>query len=131
MGDFVCFVAGVAVGVTGMIVKERFLGSESAQDMVTKQRELDKALSENEKFRNRNKEMERQIEDLLSENRKLNRKFKESDETNDDFEDELDKLKGEIKKLRMQNEELNQKTLDYKDAYEVQTIELENIKNRI
>lgn len=74
------FILGTAVGVGGMIVKDKYLGNTSEQQLNSKQKELDSLYAENEKFRKRNKEMERQIEDLLSENQKLKRSFKDNDD---------------------------------------------------
>jgi len=125
------FVVGTAVGIAGMIVKEKLLDNNKEQKTDAKQNELDTLYQENEKFRKRNKEMERQIEDLLAENQKLHRQYKDKDDDQDDLEDELQKAKGEVKKLRTQNDELYQKIEEYKTACGAYEIEIAALKNKL
>ena len=73
------FIAGVAVGVGGMIAKDKYLGNENSAKQQAQQREIDNLCNENEKFRKRNKDLERQVEDLLAENNKLRKQYKAKD----------------------------------------------------
>ena len=87
-------VGGVAIGVIGMIAKDKLIGNGKEQKLEAMQRELNTVYQENEKFRRRNKEMERQIEDLLAENQKVRKQFKDKDDDQDDLADELQKAKN-------------------------------------
>ena len=119
--DFAGFIVGAAIGVGGMVVKEKLFDSKANASTQSAKKEADFLSDENEKLRNRIKEAERQIEDLMAENQKLHRQYKEKDEDHDDLEDELDKVKSDVKKLRLQNEELLRKINEYKlacDNYE-------------
>lgn len=119
--DFAGIVVGAAIGVGGMLIKDKLVGSKSGQTIQAVQNEANLLSDENEKLRKRLKEAERQIEDLIAENQKLHRQYKDKTDEQDDLEDELDKAKSEIKQLRLQNEELLQKVNEYKlacDSYE-------------
>ena len=124
------FIAGVAVGVGGMIAKDKYLGNENFAKQQAQQREIDYLCNENEKFRKRNKELERQVEDLLAENNKLRKQYKAKDDIGDDLEDELSNAKTEVKKLRMQNDDLYRKLQDYKEALEAKEVEISVLKNK-
>lgn len=125
------FILGTAVGVGGMIVKDKYLGNTSEQQLNSKQKELDSLYAENEKFRKRNKEMERQIEDLLSENQKLKRSFKDNDDLMDDLKDSLSRSQKEVNKLRLQNDELCRNIQEYKEACEHYKMEIDNLKSKL
>ena len=125
------FIAGVAVGVGGMIAKDKFLGNDGSEKQKAQQREIDSLCSENEKFRKRNKELERQNEDLLAENKKLRKQFKEKDDMGDDLEDELEGAKSEVKKLRLQNDDLYRKLHEYKEALDAKEAEISMLKDKL
>ena len=125
------FILGTAVGVGGMIVKDKYLGNTSEQQLNSKQKELDSLYAENDKFRKRNKEMERQIEDLLSENQKLKRSFKDNDDLMDDLKDSLSRSQKEVNKLRLQNDELCRNIQEYKEACEHYKMEIDNLKSKL
>lgn len=125
------FIAGVAVGVGGMIAKDKYLGNESSAKQQTQQREIDNLCNENEKFRKRNKELERHVEDLLAENAKLRKQAKAKDDMGDDLEDELSAAKSEVKKLRLQNDDLCRKLQDYKEALDAKEIEISMLKDKL
>lgn len=125
------FILGTAVGVGGMIVKDKYLGNTSEQQLNSKQKELDSLYAGNEKFRKRNKEMERQIEDLLSENQKLKRSFKDNDDLMDDLKDSLSRSQKEVNKLRLQNDELCRNIQEYKEACEHYKMEIDNLKSKL
>ncbi|MDD6914411.1 MAG: hypothetical protein PUJ18_13695 [Phocaeicola plebeius] len=131
MNDMIEFILGTAVGVGGMIVKDKYLGNTSEQQLNSKQKELDSLYAENEKFRKRNKEMERQIEDLLSENQKLKRSFKDNDDLMDDLKDSLSRSQKEVNKLRLQNDELCRNIQEYKEACEHYKMEIDNLKSKL
>lgn len=125
------FIAGVAVGVGGMIAKDKYLGNESSAKQQTQQREIDNLCNENEKYRKRNKELERQVEDLLAENEKLRKQAKAKDDMGDDLEDELSNTKSEVKKLRLQNDDLYRKLQDYKEALDAKEVEISMLKDKL
>ena len=125
------FIAGAAVGVIGMVVKDKYAGNASTQEKNAKQREFDEIYAENEKFRKRNKEMERQIEDLLSDNQKMRRQLKEKEGNQDDLDDDLQSAKREIAKLKSQNDELCGKIQEYKDACYGYKLEIERLKEKL
>ena len=125
------FIAGVAVGVGGMIVKDKFLGNENSAKQQAQQREIDNLCNENEKYRKRNKELERQVEDLLAENTKLRKQAKAKDDIGDDLEDELEEAKSEVKKLRLQNDDLYRKLHDYKEALDAKEAEISMLKDKL
>ena len=125
------FIAGVAVGVGGMIAKDKFLGNENSAKQQAQQREIDKLCNENEKYRKRNKELERQVEDLLAENTKLRKQAKAKDDIGDDLEDELEEAKSEVKKLRLQNDDLYRKLHDYKEALDAKEAEISMLKDKL
>lgn len=131
MNDMIEFILGTAVGVGGMIVKDKYLGNTSEQQLNSKQKELDSLYAENEKFRKRNKEMERQIEELLSENQKLKRSFKDNDDLMDDLKDSLSRSQKEVNKLRLQNDELCRNIQEYKEACEHYKMEIDNLKSKL
>lgn len=131
MNDMIEFILGTAVGVGGMIVKDKYLGNTSEQQLNSKQKELDSLYAENDKFRKRNKEMERQIEDLLSENQKLKRSFKDNDDLMDDLKDSLSRSQKEVNKLRLQNDELCRNIQEYKEACEHYKMEIDNLKSKL
>lgn len=131
MNDMIEFILGTAVGVGGMIVKDKYLVNTSGRQLNSKQKELDSLYAENEKFRKRNKEMERQIEDLLSENQKLKRSFKDNDDSIDDLKDSLSRSQREVNKLRLQNDELCRNIQEYKEACEHYKMEIENLKSKL
>ena len=86
---------GIVIGgVAGIYAKDKLFGTNTQSN--NNQQELNILYKENEKFRNRNKELERQTEDLLSELNKVRKQAKASDDDYDDLEDELDKLKKEL-----------------------------------
>ena len=118
------FIAGVAVGVGGMIAKDKYLGNENSAKQQAQQREIDNLCNENEKIRKRNKDLERQVEDLLAENNKLRKQYKAKDDIGDDLEDELSTAKADVKKLRLQNDDLYRKLQDYKEALDAKEIEI-------
>lgn len=125
--DFAGIIVGAAIGVGGMIAKEKIFEQNPNAGTQNTKKEADLLSDENEKLRKRIKEAERQIEDLMAENQKLHRQYKEKDDDHDDLEDELDNAKAEIKKQRMQNEELLRKINEYKlacDSYENEIAEL-------
>ena len=125
--DFAGIIVGAAIGVGGMIAKEKLFDSKANASSQSAKKEADILSDENEKLRKRIKEAERQIEDLMAENQKLRRQYKEKDEDHDDLEDELDKTKAEVKNLRTQNEELMRKINEYKlacDSYENEIAQL-------
>ena len=125
------FIAGVAVGVGGMIAKDKYLGNENSAKQQALQREFDSLYNENEKYRKRNKDLERQVEDLLAENEKLRKQFKTKDDMGDDLEDELNSAKSEVKKLRLQNDDLYRKIQDYKEALDVKEAEISMLKDKL
>lgn len=125
------FIAGVAVGVGGMIAKDKYLGNENSVKQQAQQREIDNLCNENEKYRKRNKELERQVEDLLAENTKLRKQAKAKDDIGDDLEDELEEAKSEVKKLRLQNDDLYRKLHDYKEALDAKEAEISMLKDKL
>ena len=125
------FIAGVAVGVGGMIAKDKYLGNENSAKQQAQQREIDNLCNENEKYRKRNKELERQVEDLLAENTKLRKQAKAKDDIGDDLEDELEEAKSEVKKLRLQNDDLYRKLHDYKEALDEKEAEISMLKDKL
>ena len=128
--DFAGIIIGAAIGIGGMMAKEKFFDGKENVTSQNAKNESDALCDENEKLRKRNKEAERQIEDLLAENQKLRRQYKEKDDDHDDLEDELDKAKSEAKKLRQQNDELLRKIQEYKLACDSYENEIANLKNR-
>ena len=126
--DFAGIIVGAAIGVGGMIAKEKLFDSKANASSQSAKKEADFLSDENEKLRKRIKEAERQIEDLMAENQKLHRQYKEKDNDHDELEDELDKAKSEIKKLRLQNEELIHKVSEYKLACNSYENEIANLK---
>ena len=125
------FIAGVAVGVGGMIAKDKYLGNENSAKQQAQQREIDNLCNENEKYRKRNKELERQVEDLLAENTKLRKQAKAKDDIGDDLEDGLEEAKSEVKKLRLQNDDLYRKLHDYKEALDAKEAEISMLKDKL
>ena len=125
------FIAGVAVGVGGMIAKDKYLGNENSAKQQAQQREIDNLCNENEKYRKRNKELERQVEDLLAENTKLRKQAKAKDDMGDDLEDELEEARSEVKKLRLQNDDLYRKLHDYKEALDAKEVEISMLKEKL
>ena len=125
------FIAGVAVGVGGMIAKDKYLGNENSAKQQAQQREIDNLCNENEKFRKRNKDLERQVEDLLAENNKLCNQYKAKDDIGDDLEDELCTAKADVKKLRLQNDDLYRKLQAYKEALDAKEIEISMLKDKL
>ena len=125
------FIAGVAVGVGGMIAKDKFLRNENSAKQQAQQREIDNLCNENEKYRKRNKELERQVEDLLAENTKLRKQAKAKDDMGDDLEDELEEARSEVKKLRLQNDDLYRKLHDYKEALDAKEEEISMLKVKL
>ncbi len=125
------FIAGVAVGVGGMIAKDKYLGNENSAKQQAQQREIDNLCNENEKFRKRNKDLERQVEDLLAENNKLCKQYKAKDDIGDDLEDELSTAKADVKKLRLQNDDLYRKLQAYKEALDAKEIEISMLKDKL
>lgn len=125
------FIAGVAVGVGGMIAKDKYLGNENSAKRQAQQREIDNLCNENEKFRKRNKDLERQVEDLLAENNKLRKQYKAKDDIGDDLEDELSTAKADVKKLRLQNDDLYRKLQAYKEALDAKEIEISMLKDKL
>ena len=123
------FIIGAALGVGGMIAKDKLAGQN--QTFGTKPNpEADALSDENEKLRKRNREAEIRINDLMAENEKLHRQSKDKDEDQDDLEYDLAKAKSEIKKLRAQNDELLRKIQEYKLACDSYENEINNLKNR-
>lgn len=125
------FIAGVAIGVGGMIAKDKYLGNENSAKQQTQQREIDNLCNENEKYRKRNKDLERQVEDLLRENEKLRKRFKDKDDMGDDLEDELSLAKSDIKKLRLQNNDLYRKIQEYKETLDAKEVEISMLKDKL
>lgn len=120
---------GAALGVGGMIAKEKVLENNTATSSNNLQKELDALSDENEKLRKRSKEAERQVEDLLAENQKLRKTSKATDDDRDDLEDELDSAKSKVKKLTQQNDELLRKIAEYKSVCENYEAEINRLKN--
>ena len=113
------FIAGVAIGVGGMIAKDKYLGNENSAKQQNQQREIENLCNENEKYRKRNKDLERQVEDLLRENEKLNKELgltipKGAGSTVDEVVKELIKLKGEgiLKEISKYNFKNTEKALN-------------------
>lgn len=125
------FIAGVAIGVGGMIAKDKYLGNENSAKQQTQQRKIDNLCNENEKYRKRNKDLERQVEDLLRENEKLRKRFKDKDDMDDDLEDELSLAKSDIKKLCLQNDDLYRKIQEYKEALDAKEVEISMLKDKL
>ena len=125
------FIAGVAIGVGGMIAKDKYLENENSAQQQTQQREIDNLCNENEKYRKRNKDLERQVEDLLRENEKLRKCFKDKDDMGDDLEDELSLAKSDIKKLRLQNNDLYRKIQEYKETLDAKEVEISMLKDKL
>ena len=125
------FIVGVAVGVGGMIAKDKYLGNESSAKQQAQQREMDNLCNENEKYHKRNKELERQVEDLLAENTKLRKQAKAKDDMGDNLEDELEEARSEVKKLRLQNDDLYRKLHDYKEALDAKEAEISMLKDKL
>ena len=121
--------AFVLGGAAGIYAKDKLFGAGVNQK--AKQQELDSLYAENEKFRNRNKELERQVEDLLSELNKTRKQAKTSDDEQDDLEDDLQKFKNETNKLRQQNDDLARKLQEYKRACESQEAEISMLKDKL
>lgn len=96
----------VALAV-GFIAAKMTIGSSAGAQLQAKQKELDVACRDAEKFRSRCKEMQEEIDKLLSENRKLHSTRKSMEDNGFDMEDKLDDAKRELKKLREQNEKLS------------------------
>ena len=71
------FVVGAAVGVGGMAVKDRLLGSKASDELSKAKREMDSLSDEVERLKKRLRESEDRVEELLSENRHLQMKNKE------------------------------------------------------
>lgn len=125
------FIGGLLVGaVIGTYAKDKLFGDSSNQELQKKQRDIDSLLTENDKFRTRNKEAERQMEDLLAENQKLRRHSKDNDDSRDDLADDLQHANREVKKLRLQNEELARKIQEYKTACNNYEIEIQHLKEK-
>lgn len=122
------FILGVAIGVVGMMAKEKILGDANSKKQ---QREKEELYNENEKLCKCNKELERQVEDLQSENAKIRRRYMEKDDMRDDFAEELRSAKSDIKKLRMYNDDLSRKLQDYKIAIESKEAEISMLKDRL
>lgn len=132
MEGFTGLIIGAALGVGGMIAKDKLAGQNQASGTSSNKlnSEAEALSDENEKLRKRNREAERRIDDLMAENEKLRRQFKDKDDDQDDLEDDLAKAKAEVKKLRAQNDELLRKIQEYKlvcDSYEN---EINNLKNK-
>ncbi len=124
------FLGGAALGVAGMIAKDKFLGNDADNKLQAKQRELDNLYAENEKFRKRNKELEREVEDLLSKLQKVQRDAKDRHDDQDDLEDALADSRSEVKKLRQQNDELMKMVQEYKVACENYELEVQRLKDK-
>lgn len=108
------FLLGVAVGAGGAVM----LNKNGDKNNNAKQSEIDSLYRENEKFRNRNKELERKMEDLVAAYEKQAWQIKDIDRSNEDYEDEVDDLKAEVKKLRRENIDLAAQLKEYKAACE-------------
>lgn len=130
MEGFTGLIIGVALGVGGMMAKEKFFDGKENVTSQNAKNELDALSDENEKLRKRNREAEKRIDDLMAENEKLRRQFKDKDDDQDDLEDDLAKAKAEVKKLRVQNDELLRKIQEYKLACDSYENEINNLKNK-
>ena len=109
------FIIGIVVGVVAI---SSIKGKGESNQTSSVKRQLDEALTENEKLRKRNKEAERYNEDLLAEIEKLQRKSKGSQEDNEDLQDDLEDAQRKIKKITAENAELLRKINEYKIALE-------------
>ena len=122
------FVVGAAVGVGGMAVKDRLLGSKASDELSKAKREMDSLSDEVERLKKRLRESEDRVEELLSENRHLQMKNKEKSSSYDDIEDERDLLTGKVKKLQVSNAELECKLREYMTACEALQNEINTLK---
>lgn len=120
---------GAALGVGGMVAKNKVIDNNTSTSSSNLQKELDALSDENEKLRKRSKEAERQVEDLLAENQKLRKTSRATDDDRDDLEDELDSAKSKVKKLTQQNDELLRKIAEYKSVCENYEAEINRLKN--
>lgn len=122
-------VGAFAVGaIAAVVVKDKLFGNDA--ELQAKQSEINSLSRENERFSNRNKELERQTEDLLAELDKVRKQAKSNESEQFDLEDDLDKAKRELKNLKAQNEELARALKDYKLACEAQEAEIVRLKQK-
>lgn len=106
------FVTGIVIGgALGYISKAKL--SEK-----NRQSEIDTLCLENEKLRKQNTFLKRQGEDFEAQITKARREAKESVLSNDELEDDLQNAKKVIKNLRLQNDTLAKRLLEYKNACE-------------
>lgn len=117
---------GVVIGgIAGVALKDKVLGSNAQNEAKS---EIERLYIENEKYSNRNKELERQVEDLLAELKKVRKDSQYSIDKYDDLEYKLDKANIEIKRLLLENEELAQKVADYRVFCDSKEAEIERLK---
>lgn len=128
--DMIEFIAGLAIGAGGMLAKDKFVGGDSSSKSKAIQEELNRLSDENEKLRNRYKDVERQVEDLQAQNEKLRRQFKDKDDDTDDLKDDLLAAQNEVKKLRAQNDDLARKIQEYKAVCDNYEAEIARIKGQ-
>lgn len=120
---------GVVIGgIAGVALKDKVLGSNAQNEAKS---EIERLYIENEKYINRNKELERQVEDLLAELKKVRKDSQYSIDKYDDIEYKLDKANIEIKRLLLENEELAQKVADYRVFCDSKEAEIERLKEKL
>ena len=92
------FLGGLVVGAGAIFVKDAVAGNQGANN-ARKQQELKDLYDENEKFRQRCKELQRKIEDLQIENRNLKNSNKSGSNNIEDLRDDLEDAQAKVRKL--------------------------------
>ena len=121
------FLGGLVVGAGAIFVKDAMVGGQGASNSKIKL-ELKDLYEENEKFRQRAKELQRKVEDLQIENRNLKNSNNSKSDNVDDLKDDLEDARIQIKKLEQMNDELSRKVREYKHACDEYASELSNLK---
>jgi TolA-binding protein len=114
------FFVGLVIGVAAMVGKDVVLGNNTSSKY-----ESDSIKQENERLKNRCKEMQEQIDKLIASNEKKRNDIRTSDDELDDMEEELEEAKRKIKILQAQNKEYAAKIEDYKNAVETLKFDLD------
>lgn len=116
---------GVIIGGVAGFVGKCYLDSKSN---TSRDSNFSEIMHENEKLKNRIKEMEDQIDCLSVSNQKHRNSEKDSDEEIEDLEEELKSLKQKIKSIQMLNTKYETEIQDYKNTIDSLKLELNSVK---
>lgn len=119
------FIAGCIAGAGGVMVKDHLMPNTDIEKL---KNQLNEVLTENEKYRSKNKELERLVEDLQSEKMHLKKQSQNNEDAHDDLVDDLDAEKRKNKRLSTQVSDLTAQIEEYKSALQSLEEELKHYK---